>query len=125
MTGDIELRKMNVVALQKTGNGAVIDINDDEKNEFEEIDENGKIEEAQENTEEVTDSQTQDDENDEDDDENSPLGLCRFIVKHHRLAFGMLLSFKMLYIRHRRLSSQPGENWTKQKYTQHVRLQQS
>ena len=93
MTGDIELGKTNVVAPQQTGNGAVIDINDDDINEFEEIHENGKIEKAQESTEEITDSKTQDDESDKDDDGNSPLGLCRFIVKHHRLAFGMSVFF--------------------------------
>ena len=93
MTGDIELGKTNIVAPQQAANGAVIDINDGEKEEIEKSHQNGKIEKTQERPEEDS-GETHDDENDEDDDENRPLGLCRFFVKHHRLAFGRFVSFK-------------------------------
>ncbi len=85
MTTDIELGKTNAVTPQETSNGAVIDMNDEN-----EIDENDKIDEGKKECT-VADSSIQDDE--VDDDENSPLGYCRFIVKHHRLAFGMFTNF--------------------------------
>jgi hypothetical protein len=96
MTGDIELGRTNAIAPQKTENGAVIEINDNMKEEIEEIHENGgNVRKGQDSSEEVTDSMTHENDDDEDDDENSPLGLCRFIVKHHRLAFGMFAVFQI------------------------------
>lgn len=73
--GDIELGQTNVVVPQQNGNGEVIDVNDDDDQMFDKADSNMQ-------------DDGNDDDIDDDDDENKPLGYCRFIVKHHRLAFG-------------------------------------
>ena len=99
--GDIELGQTNVVALQQNGNGEVIDINDDDDQMFE----NEKVDKADKITMETKAGDSnmhddgkddKDDDNDDDDDENKPLGYCRFIVKHHRLAFGRFIDSLLL-----------------------------
>ena len=100
--GDIELGQTNVVALQQNGNGEVIDINDDDDQMFE----NEKVDKADKiimetkagdsNMHDDGKDDKDDDDDDDDDDENKPLGYCRFIVKHHRLAFGKFIDSLLL-----------------------------
>lgn len=88
--GDIELGQTNVVVPQQNGNGEVIDVNDDDDQMFENenVDKADKIKMETKSGDSNMQDDGNDDDIDDDDDENKPLGYCRFIVKHHRLAFG-------------------------------------
>ena len=87
---EMELGRTNMVAPQETANGTVIDINDEDEKVLK--DDTIEKHDEREGNDKSSDSSVQDDADDEDN-ENATLGYCRFVVKHHRLTFGMSISF--------------------------------